>query len=255
MTEGDITYAAFWLYQVLPAYRQLGAERQQALQVEFAERVGQASDRLVLRGAYSLAGFRADADLMLWLHGTDLPGLHELAISLRRSGLGPYLREAYTYIGMVPESQYAPEHRPAFAKGAAPKTYLSIYPFIKTPAWYRLPFPERRLMMAEHGRLGKAHSALPEVRIDTGESGSDHGGVATLALVAEPATGGVLANTVHSFGLGDQEFVVAFEADEPAQIVHMVEELRAAEVRLYTAVDTPIFLGYRKSLTETLADL
>ena len=63
------------------------------------------------------------------------------------------------------------------------------------------------------------------------------------------------ANTIHSFGLGDQEFVVAFEADDPADIVHMVEDLRAAEVRLYTAIDTPIFLGFRKSLLEALEDL
>ena len=48
---------------------------------------------------------------------------------------------------------------------------------------------------------------------------------------------------------------MAFESDDPAALVKMVEDLRAAEVRLYTAMDTPIFLGRRKPLREALSDL
>jgi chlorite dismutase len=63
----------------------------------------------------------------------------------------------------------------------------------------------------------------------------------------------ILTNTVSSFGIADQEFVVALEDDDPATLVAMVQRLRAAAVREYTQVDTPIFLGLRKPLAEALA--
>ena len=64
----------------------------------------------------------------------------------------------------------------------------------------------------------------------------------------------VLTNTVSSFGIADQEFVVALEDDDPAILIQMVQRLRAAAVREYTQVDTPIFLGLRKELSEALGD-
>jgi chlorite dismutase len=130
-----------------------------------------------------------------------------------------------------------------------------MYPFTKTHDWYLLPFERRRTMMAEHGRLGAAHSALPEVRIAVATD--TNGGTAVAVAEAPPAIplGSVLANTVHAFGLGDHEFVVAFESEDPVAIEQMVEDLRAAEVRRYTAADTPIFLGRRKELRAVLEDL
>ena len=254
--EHSTIYAAFWLYKVRAKFRQLEDARRERIRREFADTVDMAKGAVTLRGAYSLAGLRSDADLMLWVHSPDLGRLHALAAALRKTALGSYLDDAYSYVGMVPQSQYAPEHRPAFTKGFPPRTYLSMYPFVKTHEWYQLPFERRRQMMGEHGRLGQKHSALPEVRIETEPAAaSGQGGVAVAPVAPPMALGRVQANTIHSFGLGDQEFVVAFEADDPADIVHMVEDLRAAEVRLYTAIDTPIFLGYRKSLAEALEDL
>jgi chlorite dismutase len=248
------TYVVFWLYRTLPQWLQTEQPFRSALYNEFAEVIEAATDSLTLRGAYSLVGLRHDADLMLWLHGTGLDAAHSLAVRLRKTGLGAYLQSAYTYTGVVPQSKYAPEHRPAFTKGVPPRTYLSMYPFVKTPEWYRLPFEERRRLMAEHGRIGQPHSALPEVRIETAAPVGSAATVVLDAPVSAP-TGSILTNTINSFGLGDQEFVVAFESDDAAALVKMVEDLRVAEVRLYTAIDTPIFLGRRKPLREALADL
>lgn len=245
---GETTFAIFWLYRAAPEWRRLQVFERAHLRDEYARTLDERIGSLTLRGAYSLAGLRHDADLLLWLHGPDLGAAQDLAVALRKTGLGAYLDGVLTYTGLVPVSRYAPEHRPAFTKGQPPRAYLSIYPFVKTPEWYLLPFDERRRLMAEHGRMGQRHSAMPEVRID------DAGGAAATA-VAAPPTGAVLANTVHSFGLGDQEFVVAFESDDPAALEQMVEDLRAAEVRRYTAIDTPIFLGRRKDLRAALDDL
>jgi chlorite dismutase len=65
----------------------------------------------------------------------------------------------------------------------------------------------------------------------------------------------ILTNTVNSFGIQDQEFVVALEDDDPEQLVKMVQRLRAAEVRKWTAVDTPIFLGDLKPIANVLHDI
>jgi hydrogen peroxide-dependent heme synthase len=158
---------------------------------------------------------------------------------------------AYIYTGAATPAQYDPAHSAAFLQGTTPKRYLSVYPFIKTPEWYLLSFEERRALMADHGRLGRQFSVPREVL----EAGAG-GGVATAVATREAATGGgVLTNTVHSFGLGDQEFVVAFESDDAFEMVRMVEALRSTEVRRYTKLDTPIFLGQRKAAEEALGDL
>ena len=250
--NSETAFAVYWLYKVAPEWRRLESFEREHTRDEFARVLEERASSLTLRGAYSLAGLRHDADLLLWLHGPDLGALQDLAVALRKTGLGAYLESVYTYTGIVPISRYAPEHRPAFVKGAEPRTYLSIYPFTKTPEWYLLPFEQRRALMAEHGRMGQRHSAVPE----TVAAQAAGGGAAVAVAEAVAATGGgVLANTVHSFGLGDYEFVVAFESDDPVAIERMVEDLRAAEVRRYTAIDTPIFLGRRKDVRAALDDL
>jgi len=76
----------------------------------------------------------------------------------------------------------------------------------------------------------------------------------TVAVTSEEG-GGVLANTVDAFGLGDYEFILANESDDPAELAAMMMALRATEVRRYTKLDTPIFLGRRREAAEALADL
>ncbi|MDW8060028.1 MAG: chlorite dismutase family protein [Thermomicrobium sp.] len=182
------------------------------------------SEGTQLRGAYLTVGFRPDVDLILWLVGYDPACFQELALALRRTALGRALPFRYAYFGMAGASQYDPTHGPAFLRGVPPKRYLSVYPFVKTPEWYLLPFEERRRLMAEHGRLGDEFPS-------------------------------VLTNTVNSFGVQDQEFVVALEDDDVGTLITMVQRLRAAEVRKYTQLDTPIFLGQRFDPREALVRL
>lgn len=184
----------------------------------------QRSEGTALRGTYLSSGFRADVDLILWLLGHDPTYFQDLALALRRTALGQALELRYTYFGMAGSSQYDPTHRPAFLRNEPPKRYLSVYPFVKTPDWYLLPFEERRRLMAEHGRLGDEFPS-------------------------------VLTNTVNSFGVQDQEFIVALEDDDVGTLIAMVQRLRAAEVRRYTQLDTPIFLGQRFQPEETFARL
>jgi hydrogen peroxide-dependent heme synthase len=219
------TYANFWLYQVDPAWRKRSEDERSEGRCEFVEIFAKArAEGVELRGAYSTVGLRHDADMILWAVTKDIDAMQRLAVSINRSKLGGYLVNRYTYLGVALGSRYTSDHAPAFIKGIPPKRYLSVYPFVKTHEWYQLPFEERRAAMAEHGRMGREY---PDI----------------------------LTNTVSSFGIGDHEFVVAFEADDVGEMVRMVEYLRPAASRPYTKLDTPIFLGVLKELPDVLSDL
>ena len=221
--SGQQVYTVFWLYKATPHWRELSPEAQAAARERFLWVLGDTED-VRLRGAYLTIGFRADVDLILLLVADDPERLQRLAVALNRTPLGQALEMRYAYLGVAGTSQYDPTHGPAFLRGIPPKRYLSVYPFTKTPEWYLLPFERRRELMVEHGRLGDEFPS-------------------------------VLTNTVNSFGVQDQEFIVALEDDDVATLVTMVQRLRAAEVRRYTQLDTPIFLGLRKEPEAALADL
>jgi chlorite dismutase len=220
---GNPTYTVFWLYKVDPSWLERPESDKARAREAFLSMLESHQD-VSLRAAYSTIGFRADVDLILWTIAPSAEALQQLAIDLNRTELRRALEMRYSYLGIGGFSRYDAEHGPAFLKGIPPKRYLSVYPFIKTPQWYVLPFEERRAMMAVHGDLGDEYPSI-------------------------------LTNTVSSFGIADQEFIVALEDDDPAVLVQMVQRLREAEVRIYTSVDTPIFLGLRKPTEEALTDL
>ena len=62
----------------------------------------------------------------------------------------------------------------------------------------------------------------------------------------------VKINTSYSFGLDDQEFVVAFETDYPADFLDLVEKLRSGEASAYTERETPIFTCVAGSIADVL---
>jgi peroxiredoxin len=221
---GNSTYTVFWLYKVNPSWRDRSEDDRASGRAEFLSTLESHKQDVSLRAAYSTIGLCADVDLILWTISSSVEALERLAVDLNRTSLGKALEMRYTYLGVAGGSRYDAEHGPAFLKGIPPKRFLSVYPFIKTPEWYLLPFERRREMMAEHGDLGDEFPSI-------------------------------LTNTVSSFGIADQEFIVALEDDAVAELVRMVQRLREAEVRIYTKVDTPIFLGLSKAPEEVLRDL
>ncbi len=99
--------------------------------------------------------------------------------------------------------------------------YIFIYPFWKTRPWYLLPATERKRLMDEHIRIGLMY---PRVKL----------------------------NTTYSFGIDDQEFVVAFETNFPEDFLDLVQQLRETEISMYTLEDTPIFSCVRVPAMEML---
>jgi len=59
----------------------------------------------------------------------------------------------------------------------------------------------------------------------------------------------------YSFGLDDQEFIVAYETNDLVAFQDLVRELRETESRRATTQDTPIITGISRPLGEILAML
>lgn len=259
-TTAATTYAVYWLFKLDSAYYRLPADEQRQGKAEFLSALDARPEGVTLRGAYSMVGLREDADLMLWVWGPDLDAIQRLAVELRHTGLGRYLTTRQTYVGVVAGGRYDPAHRPAFMQGAEAKAYISVYPFVKTAEWFLLPFDRRRELMAEHGLVGRKYAVSRQKLAAGATAANGYGGTATAVAHAtetetEEEGGGVLANTVDAFGFGDYEFILANESDDPAELCRMMEALRATEVRRYTKLDTPIFLGRLKAPTDAVADL
>lgn len=211
-------FVKFTFLKVDPAWRRLPAGERNRHKHEFASACEDFATDRFLR-AYSLVGTRGDVDLMLWTASPGLTDIHEFHVVLAQSGLMSWAETPYSYLAMTKESEYSDEDRLDVRSSRA--AYLFVYPFWKKREWYRLPADERMRVMREHIDIGHRY---PSVSI----------------------------NTTYSFGLDDQEFVVAFETDEPADFLDLVQELRASESSAYTLRDTPIFTCISSSVRRAL---
>jgi chlorite dismutase len=217
-------YAHYPVFRADPALRGWSSDERDAAIHEVELLLKEWADGVTLRGAYSTAGFRPDADLMLWLVASSPSALQDLTVAFRRTALGRMLDPAWSFMGMVRPAEFSPDHLPAFVRGEAPRTYACVYPFVRTPEWYLLPGDERRRLLMEHGVIGREFPA-------------------------------VLANTTSNFGIGDWEWILAFEADDLGAIVDCIRRLRDAEARRYTKEEVPFVTGIRKEMPDALADL
>jgi hydrogen peroxide-dependent heme synthase len=179
---------------------------------------------VTVRGAYSLAGFRAEADLLLWLVGPSADALQDALVAFRHTELGRALEPYWTNVGVHREAEFNKGHVPAFLAGEEPRKYVCVYPYVRSLEWYLLEPQERSDLLREHGMMGREY---PDVR----------------------------ANTTSAFALGDYEWLLAFEADELTRIVDLMRHLRGAEARRHTREEIPFFTGIRKPLADVVADL
>ncbi|HEY8740409.1 MAG TPA: chlorite dismutase family protein [Candidatus Dormibacteraeota bacterium] len=226
-TEQRREYVRFAFYKVSPEWRRLGAGERQDAVAEVQSLASRYAEGMMIR-PYSTVGTRADCDLLLWTASHELASVQELARDFGATRLGRCSETSHSFLAMTKRSMYLDSHvhdgqerlhiKPSTAR------YLFVYPFVKTRDWYLLPKAERQRIMDEHIGIGHKYP-------------------------------GVKINTTYSFGLDDQDFVVAFEANEPGEFVDLVMDLRETEGSRYTVRDTPIFTCVAKSLPEVLADL
>jgi chlorite dismutase len=167
---------------------------------------------------------RPDSDFFLWKITERYDDLGELGAALNGTGLAGWLETTYSYLATTKASQYTSARK---ARKITPHglPYLVVYPFVKVRPWYELPEEDRQRAMDEHIRIGREE--FP----------------------------GIKNHTTYSFGIDDQEFMTAFECEEPADFMHLMLRLRGSEASRYTERDTPIFVGRHVPVREALASL
>ena len=217
-------YVAYSLYKVDPAWRRLPIDERAAGKDAFAEVVEDWAGRMDALRAYSVAGVRPDCDFFLWKITERFEDLLELGAALNATELAGWLETTYSYLATTKASQYTSARK---ARKITPHglPYLVVYPFTKVRPWYALPEEERQRAMDEHIRIGREE--FP----------------------------GIKNHTTYSFGIDDQEFMTAFECEEPADFMHLMLRLRDSEASRYTERDTPIFVGRFVAIREALAAL
>jgi chlorite dismutase len=220
----DAVYAYYPTFRRLPALN----DADPAFFEQQADEVGvlfeKFADRVTLRSVYTATGFRPDTDLLFWLVASSADAAQELLVQLRRTPLGRALELTYAFLGVTRPAEFNPDHLPSFLKGETPKRYMTVYPFVRTEEWYLLPPDERAALLRDHGRMGRE---FPEV----------------------------LPNTTSAFGLGDWEWILAFESDDLTRIVDCIRRLREAEARRFTKLDVPFVLGIRTELRDAICSL
>ncbi len=222
MTTFETPYTLYAAFHA-PAERRLADERRASAAAE-AQTVLNAADGVIVRGCYSLAGFRAEADLLLWLVAPTADVLQDALVAFRHTELGRTLDAVWTNIGVHRDAEFNKGHIPAFLQGEEPRKYVCVYPFVRSLEWYLLDPQERSDQLREHGMMARDYA---DVR----------------------------ANTVSAFALGDYEWLLAFEADELTRIVDLMRTLRGARARAHMREELPFFTGIRKQLADVVADL
>ena len=175
-----------------------------------------------LLGYYDLTGFRAEADVMIWLRSEDAAALQAAIRAFESSPAGGFLERTWAAVGVDRRAEFASRHVPAFIDPERDrKEWITVYPFVRSYEWYLLPDEERNRMLREHGLLGRDY---PQVN----------------------------ANTVAAFSLGDYEWLLSFEADDLHDLVDMMRHLRYSDARLHVRDELPFHAGRRLA---SLADV
>ncbi len=221
----DERFVHAWLLRLDPAWRRLSAEDRRADVDAFCAAAVRTDGRL-MQHAYSTIGLRAEGDLLLWRMAESIEAVEETAADLLAAGIGRWLTPSMSMLGLTRPSQYVkrPTTQEQSLFSGERSRYLVVYPFTKSIEWYLAPAEERQAVMRGHMKIGHAY---PQVR----------------QLLA------------YSFGLDDQEFIVAYETDELVAFQDLVRDLRESESRRATVRDTPIITGIHRPLGEILGML
>ncbi len=179
------------------------------------------ADSSVTTETYSLIGLKPGVDVLVWRLADTLDALETEAARLLRSGMGAWLTVRESFVGLIRDSQYVakPTSQEQSMFSGERSRYIIVYPFTKTAEWYLTSKEVRQGSMNEHMKVGHAY---PQVR----------------QLLA------------YSFGLDDQDFVVAYETDDLPAFSALVRDLRSTDGRRSTVRDTPILTGIHRPMEE-----
>ncbi len=218
-------FVNFTFYRARPEWRLLSESERQKCREAFVDTVDKSRSQLMIH-TYSTIGLRTNTDFMIWRIGYELEPFQEMTAAMNKAEMAKYLEPTQSFLSMTKRSMYIDKDNPDHVEDRlhiipGKSDFLFVYPFVKTRDWYARSPELRQEMMDEHIRIGTKYRS-------------------------------VKLHTTYSFGLDDQEFVVAFETDYPADFLDLVQELRETKASSFTLRDTPMFTCRRRTLGECL---
>ncbi|RDJ31478.1 MAG: chlorite dismutase [Crenarchaeota archaeon] len=174
---------------------------------------------------YSTLGLRDDAEFLIWFAAESVEEIQNVISKLYLTVFGKYIVSSRTYLSCTRPSLYAKKGLTlSFVAGNQPKKYAVVYPFTKTREWYLLTEQQRQKMMDEHISVGQKY---PQV----------------------------VLNTTYSFGIHDEDFMLAFECDDLRDFQNLIMDLRQTQVSKYVQVDTPMIVCVKKDIISLISSL
>jgi len=175
--------------------------------------------------SYSTLGLRDDADFMFWFAAETVEEIQAVISKIYLTVIGKYITPSHTYLSSTRPSIYAKTGKaPSFVAGEDARQYVIVYPFTKTREWYLLPVQQRQKLMEEHIDVGKSY---PQV----------------------------VLNTTYSFGIHDEDFMLAFETEDLHAFQNLIMDLRGTQVSRYVAIDTPMIVCVKKDIIPLISSL
>ena len=175
--------------------------------------------------SYSALGLRDDAEFLLWFASDNIEQIQDVVSKIYLTVFGKYIFPTHVYLSNTRPSLYAKNSSGhGWLAGEEQKKYVIVYPFIKTREWYLLPLEKRKDMMDDHIKIGQKY---PEV----------------------------ILNTTYSFGIHDQDFMLAFETDRLDKFQDLIMDLRETRVSAYIKTDTPMIVGIKKDIISLIKSL
>ena len=222
MSEEPRYFFDFCFFQVDPKWRWMAdlAKEESAKEVENILRNSQ-----IMYRSYSTLGLRDDTEFLLWFASESVEKIQDVISKLYLTVFGKYIIPTHIYLSSTRPSIYTQGPKShGWLGGEEQKKYVIVYPFIKTREWYLLPIEKRKEMMAEHIAVGKKY---PEVKL----------------------------NTTYSFGIHDEDFMLAFETDDLHKFQDLIMDLRETRVSAHVRVDTPMLVCVKKDLIPLIRSL
>lgn len=218
-------FVTFTFYHARPEWRLLADSDKDRCRQEFVDTVDSFRKQLLIH-TYSTIGLRSNVDFMIWRIGSELDPIQNMTAALNKTEMAKYVEPTQSFLSMTKRSMYIDKDNPEHVEDRlhivpGKSDYLFVYPFVKTREWYSRTPDQRQEMMDEHIRIGSKYRS-------------------------------VKLHTTYSFGLDDQEFVVAFETNNPADFLDLVQELRETKASSFTLRDTPMFTCRQRLLADCL---
>ncbi len=215
-------YFDFSFFKVDPKWRWMAdlAKQESAREVEIV--MGNSGVRA---RTYSTLGLRSDADFLFWLAAGTVEEIQDVVSKLYGTVFGKYIAPSRTYLSCTRPSTYAKKAEPMpFVAGHEPKKYVVVYPFVKSREWYLLTGERRQELMDEHIGVGQRY---PQIAL----------------------------NTTYSFGLDDQDFMLAFETDDLRDFQNLIMDLRETQISRFVTLDVPMIPCVRQGIIPLISSL